>query len=208
MKQIIIVLLLAFILTSCQEPVPIVQDHADKHEAALASPLPTSVKTEQLTSPEIIKDYRQGIQPATITIPSLHVHASVEEVGLLANGRMDDPKGMENVGWFKHGALPGEPGNAVIAGHVDSKSGPAVFFRLKDLDIGDEVIVSDNKGETRTFVVIDMKSYPRNEAPLETIFGFTYRSTLNLITCTGEFNRKARTHEERLVIYTELKQES
>jgi LPXTG-site transpeptidase (sortase) family protein len=148
-----------------------------------------------------------GIVPSLIEIPAIGVNAEIEKVGRLDNGQMGVPKGMDTVGWFEPGLKPGERGNAVMAGHVDSKTGPAVFFKLDELKKGDEVIVTDQAGESKVFVVIDKKSYPRKDAPVEDIFDFSYSKNLNLITCTGEFNRDARTHEERLVVYTVLKEE-
>lgn len=91
-----------------------------------------------------------------------------------------------------------------MAGHIDSLTGPAVFYKLDQLKKGDEVVVRDASGNSLTFVVIRSEKYPRKAAPIEEIFGFSYGSRLNLITCTGEFNRKAKTHEERLVVFTEL----
>lgn len=149
-------------------------------------------------------DEQIGVQPVTIEIPVLNVNASIEEVGRLKNGQMGVPQNPENVGWFAPGIRPGSPGNAVIAGHVDSLTGPAVFFELDKLKKGDEIIVRGKDNEKMRFIVVKIASYPRENAPIDTIFGFTYGSGLNLITCTGEFNRKAKTHEERLVIYIEL----
>ena len=92
----------------------------------------------------------------------------------------------------------------MIAGHVDSKTGPAVFYKLKDLKKGDKIVVSDDDGKQLTFEVVRTEDYPRKNAPVDKVFGFTYRKKLNLITCTGNFNRDAGTHEKRLFVYTEL----
>jgi LPXTG-site transpeptidase (sortase) family protein len=167
-------------------------------EAAAASPT-------ALTPPDQLKEERLGILPVSISIPAIGVDAPVENVGELDNGQMGVPENIDGVGWFEPGTKPGDRGNAVMAGHVDSKTGPAVFYKLDKLKPGDEVILKDKSGTDRRFVVTGKKSFPRKEAPIEDIFGFSYQSNLNLITCTGEFNRKARTHEERLVVYTELK---
>jgi sortase (surface protein transpeptidase) len=49
-------------------------------------------------------------------------------------------------GWFTGGPMPGQLGPAVIAGHVDSRTGPAVFHRLRDLRPGDQIRVRDGAG--------------------------------------------------------------
>ncbi|WP_175986897.1 class F sortase [Bacillus sp. Marseille-Q1617] len=153
----------------------------------------------------IIKDERTGIVPASLEIPAIGLKANVESVGLKENGEMAVTESFDTTGWYGEGYHPGEPGNAVIGGHVDSRNGPAVFYELNKLSVGDEVKVTSKSGDTRTFVVTDKKEYPWDEAPLKSIFGYTHRSSLNLITCTGDFDRSSRNYSKRLVIYTELK---
>ncbi|MDN4524528.1 class F sortase [Fictibacillus fluitans] len=159
---------------------------------------------------EIIKKEHMeaGIIPAKLMIPKINVKANIERVGVLENGQMGVPSNIENTGWFEPGTKPGAQGNAVIDGHVDSKTGPAVFFDLKDLKPGDEILLSDQKGKTITFIVKKLKSYPNDKAPLKEIFGPASTRNLNLITCTGVFNHTKGTHEERLVVYTELKEKT
>ncbi|MCP3032908.1 class F sortase [Halobacillus sp. A1] len=150
------------------------------------------------------KKQEEGITPTHIKIPSIDVDAPIEQVGILDNGQMGVPQEMEKVGWFEPGTKPGENGNSVLAGHVDSKTGPAVFFKLDQLEEGDDIIVSDEEGTELTYTVKRMESYPYTDSPIDEIFGQTDQKNLNLITCTGTFNREAGTHDERLVVYTEL----
>jgi LPXTG-site transpeptidase (sortase) family protein len=157
------------------------------------------------TNGKVIKESRESIMPSRIQIPKLNVDAKIETVGLLDNGQMGVPASFETVGWYENGPKPGERGNAVFAGHVDSKKGPAVFFYLKKLKEGDEVIVFDKKGKSLTFMVKDVKNYPTELSPVDEIFDYSYQSHLNLITCTGVYNRKTGNHSERLVVYTILK---
>lgn len=212
MKKILAgVLLTGLILTGCSnaeenyksessnKPAESVKKQEQQEEVASSS--------TELTPPEglKLKADTEGITPSTIEIPALDINTDIEKVGTLKNGQMGVPKGMDTVGWFGDGAKPGSPGNAVMAGHVDSKTGPAVFYKLEDLDKGDEVIVKDKDGKTLTFEVTGKEKYDRKNAPVDKIFDYSYGSKLNLITCTGNFNREEGTHEERLVVYTELK---
>ncbi|GEN52234.1 class F sortase [Halobacillus faecis] len=144
---------------------------------------------------------KTAITPKTVTIPAINVEANIENVGRYANGQMGEPDSVDGVGWYKDGYQPGAKGSAVLAGHVDSRTGPAVFYNLEDLQEGDEIIVTDEEGTEQTFIVQTSEAYDRKNAPLNKIFGFSYRRQLNLITCTGEFNKKAGTHDERLVVY-------
>ncbi|MYL35108.1 sortase [Pontibacillus yanchengensis] len=148
-----------------------------------------------------------GIVPKHIKIPAIDVDTDILNVGILDNGQMGVPDDTVNVGWFEPGTKPGNTGNAVMAGHVDSYQGAAVFFYLKDLKKGDEVTVTNKDGEKRTFVVQKLESYPTEKAPIEQIFGKTDNQNLNLITCTGTYNHDKQDHEKRLVVYTELKKE-
>lgn len=147
-----------------------------------------------------------GITPTSVEIPSLNINAPIESLGLTETGAMDVPEDGETVGWYNRGAKPGARGNAVLAGHVDDYTGPAVFFDLKELNIGDEVVVYGERDEALMFEVVKMERYPYDDAPIRDIFGYTNSQRLNLITCTGEFDRVERTHRERLVVYTELKE--
>jgi LPXTG-site transpeptidase (sortase) family protein len=146
--------------------------------------------------------------PTKLVIPSIDVQADLEGVGVLDNGQMGVPDSAEGVGWFEPGATPGETGNAVMAGHVDSTSGPAVFFDLEEMEAGDDVHVTNDDGQELTFTVEKVVSYPRQEAPMEAIFGASDSRNLQLITCSGTFNQDQGTHDERLVVYTELTEES
>lgn len=130
--------------------------------------------------------------------------AKVEPFGLDSSGAMEVPEDGETVAWFEPGTKPGSNGNAVFAAHVDDYTGPAVFFDLKELNPGDEVHVNDGE-RTLTFVVTHKEAYPYNEAPLRKIYGPSNKQRLNLITCTGLYDRKTNNHEQRLVVYTELK---
>jgi sortase A len=153
------------------------------------------------------QEFQEGIEPVQLEIPAIDVKANIENVGILDNGQMGVPEDIDKVGWFEPGFKPGTKGNAVLAGHVDSKTGPAIFFYLEKLSKGDEIILTGQDGETMTFVVTGKERYPYDDSPIEKIFGPTDSRTLNLITCVGTFNRSKGTHEERLVVSTELKED-
>lgn len=132
------------------------------------------------------------------------VDAQVESVGLAADGAMDVPKNYDNVAWYNLGAKPGALGNAVIDGHVDSKTGPAVFWDLRKLRPGDEVLVLGSDGVERRFVVTALQVYKRDAAPLERIFGAAPGVHLNLITCDGVFDRTRKEYDSNLIVYTDF----
>jgi len=190
------------------------------HRTELSNqPLPSALPKKQV-QPQIKRTQQiQGIQPSKqapstipkqlsivpnkIMIPSVNIKSDVDPVGVLSDGQMDVPKSPERVGvWI--GINPGQKGNAVIAGHVDNYTGPAVFYPLKKIKPGDPVIVSNDAGVYLVFKVTAIESYPASDAPLERIFGKANEERLNLITCTGKYNRQKKEHEKRLVVFTRL----
>lgn len=153
---------------------------------------------------EQVKVQEEGITPSRVQIPSMDIDTNIIPVGLLENGEMEVPEETDVVGWYDRGVKVGAKGNAVLAGHVDSKKGPAIFFYLKNIKEGEKIIVTDEKGMERTFEVKSKESYPSDEAPIEKIFGPSDKRNLNVITCTGTFNHDEHLYPDRLVVYTEL----
>lgn len=148
---------------------------------------------------------RAEAYPVRLRIPALAVDAHVEQLGERVGGEMATPTHPSNVGWYRYGAIPGENGNMVMAGHLDRVDGsPAVFWELEALTIGDAVVVQDSTGTEYHYVVTEGASYPYNRAPIDDIFGFGLVSRLNLITCRGEWDRNQQNYSQRYVVYTEL----
>lgn len=146
-------------------------------------------------------------RPVELSIPTIGIKASVGEVGLDTEGRMDVPQSYDMVGWYNLGPYPGEQGNAVIAGHLDSPTSPAVFYNLSNLTEGDEFTVTDSNGHELIFTVVGKTVYKNEEFPLDEVFGPSDRPRLNLITCDGTFDHTSKLYSHRLVIYSELKDE-
>ncbi len=181
-------------------------------EAAMAVvPLPEATRTPFPTAtrpPTATPDPLESAgRPVQIQIPAIGVVALVEEVGLTGDGAMDIPAGWMNVAWFHEGFKPGQAGNAVVAGHLDSRSGgPAVFWNLNQLQPGDEVTVTYDGGDRYTFAVQDMEVLPYDVQgdAVTSIFGPSQTADLNLITCNGDWDRGKATYTQRLVVYTTL----
>ena len=126
-------------------------------------------------------------------------------MGLTADGKLQVPSDFRRVGWWAFGHRPGEPGPAVLEGHVDSTKGPAVFYALRKLEAGDEIKVVRRDRSAATFVVDHLDSYPKNAFPSLDVYGPTDASTLRLITCTGSFSEARHSYRENLVVYANLK---
>jgi len=125
-------------------------------------------------------------KPVRIIIPSINVDASIEKLGLKADGSMDVPKDPMNTGWYELGPRPGEIGSAVLDGHVDWWYGaPAVFPDLYKLKIDDKIIVEDEFGLYISFVVRGIKNYGATADATNIFVSNDGMSHLNLITCSG-----------------------
>ena len=145
--------------------------------------------------------------PARLLIPAIGVNAPVEDVGVTSGGDLAVPQQhpWEDVGWYAAGPRPGERGSAVIDGHLDRLYGlPAVFWHLRDMRVGDKVLVIDASGKTLTFHVNAIELYPPQDAPIQQIFGNYNGDYLNLITCAGDWIPSQHQTTLRLVVYTTL----
>jgi len=140
-----------------------------------------------------------------VEIPAIKVAATVDPMGLEPDGTLEVPTDFARVGWFSGGPKPGEPGAAVLEGHVDSKKGPAVFYALRKLQAGDEVRVRGSDGFVRVFVVDRLASYAKDAFPNLDVYAPTESPELRVITCTGSFDRAKRSYRDNLVVYANLK---
>ncbi len=142
--------------------------------------------------------------PVRLKIPSIAVDAAVENVGVTSGGAMDTPQNSDNVGWFDLNARPGEIGSAVIAGHLDARTGaPAVFANLNKLRPGDKVSITDDQGKIISFVVRESRLYDAN-ADAKDVFSSASGTHLNLITCNGSWDKSKKSYTQRLVVFTDL----
>lgn len=150
-----------------------------------------------------IEVQRVGL-PVNIKIPIISLDADVVSLGLTANGAMDVPSDPFDTGWYELGARPGEPGTAVIDGHVNWWYGTsAVFTNLHKLKLGDSIMVQDEWGVLTTFVVREIRSYDASADASDIFNSNDDKVHLNLITCSGVWDKNAGEYSERLVIFTD-----
>jgi hypothetical protein len=142
--------------------------------------------------------------PTSLRVPALGLSVPLSGLGLQDDGTVEVPADPDDVGWFQLGPPPGQPGSAVLLGHVDSRRGPGVFFRLHTLRAGDTVAVELDDGATARFAVTSVATYPKDEFPGELVYGGQGASTLQLVTCGGDFDREARSYLSNVVVSAEL----
>jgi sortase A len=167
--------------------------------------IPDTAVAEEVTITEATEQVNAALKtapslPTRLVIPAINLNSPVQHLGLNNKGEMDVPSGKtNNVGWYKHGTLPGQTGSAVMDAHVF-----AAFKNLKNLKVGEHIYVVNAQGETLDFVVRDSRVYPLSQVPAELLFNRADSQRLNLITCAGTFIQSAGTYDHRLVVYAEL----
>ena len=144
--------------------------------------------------------------PVRLMIPSIGVDTGpLVGLGVDAHGALEVPRRYEQAGWYTPGPAPGQYGPAVIAGHVDSTTGPAVFYRLGALHTGAIVTVRRADGSTARFTVDRVVTYRKRAFPTSSVYGdTTHRSELRLITCGGPFDARTGHYDDNIVAYAHL----
>jgi hypothetical protein len=143
-------------------------------------------------------------EPARIVIPAIGVRADVVPVAAGPGGELEVPPSDRPavVGWYRPGASPGEAGNAVVVGHVDSReTGPAAFFDLGRLRPGDRIQVTRADARIATFAVDGVGAYPKTGFPTALVYGAGPVPRLRLVTCGGPFDERHRTYRDNVIVF-------
>lgn len=202
-----LILLLLLVCPGCQQksmpPTPN-QTTLEATQNAKYNRTPSAMPEATRPTPSLPLVVEQGFMPDRLQIPAIHLDSPVEPVGLLPSGQMGVPTSFDTVGLLVPWTKPGENGNAVIAGHFDHTTGPAIFYNLRKVKPGDSIRISNACGHHYTFVVTRTQTYKTKESPLQQIFGPSDKVRLNLITCAGKFNKQTKEHSHRLIVFSEL----
>ncbi|MFH9431209.1 class F sortase [Streptomyces sp. NPDC017615] len=142
--------------------------------------------------------------PQRVDIPQLAIQAPVTSRGLDSRGGIDPPPFDQPgvVGWYGAGTAPGAAGTALLVGHVDTETRPAVFYRLSTLEPGETVRVVRADGEIARFTIDDVEVLPADHFDAARAYGTRHpgRAELRLITCGGTYDRASRTYTANVVV--------
>ncbi|WP_340686750.1 class F sortase [Amycolatopsis coloradensis] len=146
--------------------------------------------------------------PVLVEIPKIRAKSTLVPLGLNQDNTLQVPPVSRpmQAGWYAEGASPGEIGPAVIVGHVDGNRQPGIFYRLKELQAGDHVVVSRADGRVLTFVVTRVMQVDKDEFPTDAVYGDTSDPQLRLITCGGGFDRTVRSYRDNIIAFAVLRQ--
>jgi len=143
-----------------------------------------------------------GRWPVEVRLPTLGIVAPVEEVGLTPDGDVGIPDSPRSVGWFRGAAVPGDPGTAVLASHVDSRrEGLGVFAGLVRVAVGDRVELVAADGTTTLWTIVAREQVPKDELPSGRLFGLAGGPALALVTCGGRFDAAARSYTDNVIVW-------
>jgi Sortase domain len=153
------------------------------------------------------RGYRGTPVPVRLEIARIGVSTGLQRLGRDQRGAVEVPSGphrWDTAGWYAAGTRPGDPGSAVILGHVDSRSGPAVFYRLRELRRGDLVEVARADGSTVRFTVQRVQEYPKARFPTADVYYPTLTPMLRLVTCGGAFDRNVHHYLDNVIVFATL----
>jgi sortase (surface protein transpeptidase) len=150
------------------------------------------------------RGYRATPIPVRIDIPKIRVSSSLDRLGRAADGTVEEPRPAV-AGWYELGTRPGDPGSAVILGHVDSDRAPAVFFRLRELRRGDEIRIRRADGSTLRFVVERTEQYLKAKFPTDDVYYPTLTPGLRLVTCGGVFDDSWGHYLSNIIVFAALR---
>lgn len=177
---------------------------------ATAVPVPTTTTTTarapaprasaDVRAFEGARDHRTVAEPVWVRIPAIAVDAELEALHRNPDGTIQLPA-WHRAGWWAGGPKPGQLGPAVILGHVDSTSGPAVFRRLQELQPGDEVVVTRVDGSVARFSVERLERHPKTAFPTEAVYAPSLEAGLRLVTCGGTFDRSTGHYRDNVVVF-------
>jgi hypothetical protein len=153
------------------------------------------------------RGYRATPAPVRVDIPGIGVSSSLIRLGREPDGTVETPalRRAAVAGWYELGPRPGDPGSAVILGHVDSDGGPAVFFRLRELRRGDEIRVRRADGSVLRFVVERTEQFPKERFPTDDVYYPTLTPGLRLVTCGGLFDHRTGHYRSNIIVFAALR---
>jgi hypothetical protein len=143
-------------------------------------------------------------RPTHLRIPAIGVSAAITPLGIHTDRTVEVPGNPDEVGWYRLGSLPGQAGSAVILGHVDSTEGPAVFYRLRSVRRGDEVVVRAGDGSVTRFEVSSIATYANADFPARKVYRTVGRPGLALVTCGGQYDASRGGYQSNVVVFAVL----
>jgi len=182
----------------------------DVAQAGAASPALNIPGADQVAAsvgaepPPLTASDESSATATAVHIPRLNINQALVGLQVQADQVLGAPTQFSDIGWWSDGPRPGAQGATIIAGHVTSRAGPAVFARLKDLVEGDLVVVDRADKTSATFKVVGKTTYPRTNYPDQVVYRTDGKPSVHLITCDGTFDSALGKYPDNLVVSADL----
>jgi hypothetical protein len=167
-------------------------------------PKPIPAPSSPTALPASMASAAEPAPPTWLSVPALGIRTSLIHLGITKGGALQVPATTTVAGWFTGGPRPGAVGAAVIAGHVDSRTGVGIFFWLRTLRPGDRIYVGRADGTMAVFTVTNVQMYAKDKFPTAAVYGSVPDAELRLITCGGIFDRVTGSYLSNVVVYARL----
>lgn len=163
------------------------------------------------TLPEVLEapapaavDTRPG--GLSLRISAINLSIPLGRTRLDAQGRLAVPANANSAAWYEAGPKIGNPGTALITGHLESTSfKPGVFYNLRKLGTGDRIEVGRPDGSIAVYKVAKLESYNQdNTFPWNKVYSENGPASLRLITCAGYYSESLGRYTKNLVVYATL----
>jgi hypothetical protein len=187
------------------DPAPATGSQTPKRTASPQRPDPAASGLDAARGFRSARGYRATPLPVGLQIPKIGVASPLDRLGRARDGTVEVPSRWGVAGWYTLGPRPGDPGSAVILGHVDSRRGPAVFFRLRELRRGDEIKVTRADRSSVRFVVERTAQYDKQQFPTDDVYYPTLTPALRLVTCGGRFNYNTGHYRSNFIVFATLR---
>jgi sortase (surface protein transpeptidase) len=139
-----------------------------------------------------------------LRIDAININTTLETTRLNLERSLMVPKDASIAAWYDQGPKPGNAGTALITGHLESRLGPGIFYNLKNLVIGDEIVIRRENDEA-VFHVDKLESYFQDHRfPWTEVYSTNGYSQLRIITCDGEYNSLTDKYSKNLVVFATL----
>jgi LPXTG-site transpeptidase (sortase) family protein len=194
--------LLAGLLTACapssaEEPVPVMPSSPPGPTAEGSPTSLPNVPVRDATAPA----QASKAAPVRLVVRSLDIDMDVVPVGVADDGTMAIPPDAHDAGWYRFGPAPGSAGHTVLAAHVDSRlSGIGPFARLRDVEKGVTVVVTDSARDDHRYRVTSVRRIPKDDAPVASWFAREGRERLVLVTCGGAWRADIGHYADNVVV--------
>jgi hypothetical protein len=143
-------------------------------------------------------------RPVSLIIPVIGVKTTLTRLGLTTDHELQVPSSTSVAGWYTGSPRPGAVGSAIIAGHIDSRSGPGVFYRLHTMKIGEKIYVRRADHSLAIFRVTAIRTYLKAQFPAQGVYGPAPVPQLKLITCGGAFDAVTGHYLSNVIVFATL----